>query len=137
YNIDTSDIELEITEGAFISDFDHCILLLTALRDAGFALSIDDFGTGYSSLSYLTRLPVDTIKIDMSFVRELARSDQARQIYKGMIDICKAMHFDVLAEGVEDDAQREALAAVGCDRIQGYLLSKPLPVDKLLDFLNK
>ena len=73
----------------------------------------------------------------MSFVRELARSDQARQIYKGMIDICKAMHFDVLAEGVEDDAQREALAAVGCDRIQGYLLSKPLPVDKLLDFLNK
>ena len=137
YNIDTSDIELEITEGAFISDFDHCILLLTALRDAGFALSIDDFGTGYSSLSYLTRLPVDTIKIDMSFVRELARCEQARQIYKGMIDICKAMHFDVLAEGVDDDAQRETLAAIGCDRIQGYLLSKPLPVDKLVNFLNK
>lgn len=137
YNISTSDIELEITEGAFISDFEQCILRLNALRDAGFALSIDDFGTGYSSLSYLTRLPVDTIKIDMSFVRELATSQQARQIYKGMINICKALHFDVLAEGVDDNAQREALATIGCDRIQGYLLSKPLPLDKLLDYLNK
>lgn len=137
FNIATSDIELEITEGAFISDFNHCILLLNALRDAGFSLSIDDFGTGYSSLSYLTRLPVDTIKIDMSFVRELARNDQCKQIYKGMIDICKALHFNVLAEGVDDDAQREVLATIGCDSIQGYLLSRPLPVDKLLDFLNK
>ncbi len=73
----------------------------------------------------------------MSFVRELAHCEQARQIYKGMIDICKAMHFEVLAEGVDDDAQRETLAAIGCDRIQGYLLSKPLPVDKLVDFLKQ
>ncbi|GGF79597.1 putative bifunctional diguanylate cyclase/phosphodiesterase [Alteromonas lipolytica] len=137
YDIDTGDIELEITEGAFISDFNHCIFLLNALKEAGFALSIDDFGTGYSSLSYLTKLPVDTIKIDMSFVRELARSEQARQIYKGMIDICKAMHFDVLAEGVDDDVQREVLATIGCDRIQGYLLSKPLALEKLLAFLSK
>ena len=134
--VSTSDIELEITEGAFISDFNHCILLLNSLRDAGFALSIDDFGTGYSSLSYLTRLPVDTVKIDMSFVRELAQSPQAEKIYKGMIDICKALDFKVLAEGVDHDDQRTVLQQIGCDSIQGYLLSKPLALDKLLGYLN-
>ena len=134
--VSTSDIELEITEGAFISDFNHCILLLNSLKDAGFALSIDDFGTGYSSLSYLTRLPVDTVKIDMSFVRELARSPQAKKIYKGMIDICKALDFKVLAEGVDHDDQRTVLQQIGCDSIQGYLLSKPLALDKLLDYLD-
>ena len=134
--VSTSDIELEITEGAFISDFNHCILLLNSLREAGFALSIDDFGTGYSSLSYLTRLPVDTVKIDMSFVRELAHSPQAEKIYKGMIDICKALKFKVLAEGVDQDEQRTILQQIGCDSIQGYLLSKPLALDKLLGYLN-
>lgn len=133
--ISTSDIELEITEGAFISDFDHCILLLNSLKEAGFALSIDDFGTGYSSLSYLTKLPVDTVKIDMSFVRELAASKQARKVYKGMIDICKALDFKVLAEGVDHDDQRAVLKDIGCDSIQGYLLSKPLPLDALVGYL--
>lgn len=137
YDVSTDDIELEITEGAFIGDFDHCILLLRTLKEAGFALSIDDFGTGYSSLSYLTKLPVDTIKVDMSFVRELAKSEQAEKIYKGMIDICKAMNFDVLAEGVDHDKQREILKNIGCDRIQGYLLSKPLSVTLLLDYLTE
>lgn len=136
YSISTSDIELEITEGAFISDFNHCILLLNALRDAGFSLSIDDFGTGYSSLSYLTQLPVDTIKIDMSFVNELATSSQRQQIYKGMIDICKALHFNVLAEGVDDPLQRDILTNIGCDQIQGYLLSKPLPLIDLQHYLT-
>ncbi len=135
-DITTADIELEITEGAFISDFNHCILLLNSLKEAGFALSIDDFGTGYSSLSYLTKLPVDTVKIDMSFVRELAASTQARKIYKGMIDICKALDFNVLAEGVDHDDQRTVLKSIGCDSIQGYLLSKPLGLEKLLDYLS-
>lgn len=135
-NIQTSDVELEITESAFISDFSRCILLLNALREAGYELSIDDFGTGYSSLSYLTQLPVDTIKIDMSFVREITTSTQCQRIYKGMIDICKALQFDVLAEGVDDSSQREILKNIGCKKIQGYLLSKPLPLAKLKDYLT-
>lgn len=137
HNVSSGDFELEITEGAFISDFNHCVLLLCALKDAGFSLSIDDFGTGYSSLSYLTKLPVDTIKIDMSFVRQLAKSEQSRKIYKGMIDICKALDFNVLAEGVDEDAQRVILKSIGCDTIQGYLLSKPIAIDNLLNWLPK
>lgn len=135
--VEPSDIELEITEGAFISDFNHCILLLNALHDVGFALSIDDFGTGYSSLSYLTRLPVDTIKIDMSFVRELAKSDRAVNIYKGLVEICKALDFHVLAEGVDDIAQKEILQNIGCDSIQGYLLSKPQDLQSTFVYCKK
>jgi diguanylate cyclase (GGDEF)-like protein len=131
HQVATSDIELEITEGAFINDFNHCITRLKSLKQVGFALSIDDFGTGYSSLSYLTKLPVDTIKIDMSFVRQLAKSEQSRNIYQGLIHICKALYFKVLAEGVDDNEQRTILRDIGCDSIQGYLLSKPLAIEPL------
>ena len=134
--ISTSDVELEITEGALLHDFDQCVLMLEALRQAGFELSIDDFGTGYSSLSYLTRLPVDTIKIDMSFVRQIVFSERARKIYQALINMCDAVGLDILAEGVDDDAQRKILGEIGCTSIQGYLLSKPMPLDQTIDYIK-
>jgi diguanylate cyclase (GGDEF)-like protein len=128
HNVHPNDIELEITEGAFISDFSHCCVVLNALRDFGFSISIDDFGTGYSSLSYLRKLPIDVLKIDMSFVREIESSDTIRRIYGALIEIANALNLKVVAEGVENENQRLTLKKIDCDLIQGYLLSKPLPL---------
>jgi diguanylate cyclase (GGDEF)-like protein len=129
HGISPSEIELEITEGAFISDFDHCCVVLTALRAIGFSVSIDDFGTGYSSLSYLRKLPVDVLKIDMSFVQEIEHSESVHKIFAALIDIGKALSLKIVAEGVDNEAQRETLRQMKCDLIQGYLLSKPVALD--------
>tara|TARA_R110002167_G_scaffold88509_5_gene238683 strand:+ start:2048 stop:3592 length:1545 start_codon:yes stop_codon:yes gene_type:complete len=129
YKINSNDIELEITEGAFISDFSHCCVVLNALRDFGFSISIDDFGTGYSSLSYLRKLPIDVLKIDMSFVKEIESSPTISRIYSALIEIGNALNLKVVAEGVDNPNQRAVLKAMNCDMIQGYLLSKPLPLD--------
>ncbi len=131
HQISPQEIELEITEGAFIADFDKCYRLITAFQQRGFTVSIDDFGTGYSSLSYLRKLPVNVLKIDMSFVREIETSNQARAMYQALIDIAKALKLEVVAEGVDNDAQKITLKAIGCDKIQGYLLSPPKPVSEL------
>ncbi|MDN4502146.1 GGDEF domain-containing phosphodiesterase [Alteromonadaceae bacterium BrNp21-10] len=127
-NIEPKDIELEITEGAFISDFHHCCLVLNALRDLGFEISIDDFGTGYSSLSYLRKLPIDVLKVDMSFVKDIEKSDVVRKIFIALIMIADALNLKVVAEGVDNPEQKSVLTEIGCDLIQGYLLSKPLPL---------
>ncbi|MBC3766579.1 putative bifunctional diguanylate cyclase/phosphodiesterase [Neptunicella marina] len=132
HHILPQEIELEITEGAFISDFSQCCNALNKLREAGFQISIDDFGTGYSSLSYLRKLPVDVLKIDMSFVREIEQSDAVKQIFKSLIGIARALKLKVVAEGVDNPQQREVLTQIGCDLIQGYLLSKPLALDSFL-----
>lgn len=137
-NVQPADIELEITEGAFISDFNHCCLVLNALRDKGFSISIDDFGTGYSSLSYLRKLPIDVLKIDMSFVRDIEKSNKIRQIYAALIQIADAIDLKVVAEGVDNPLQKEVLKEIGCDLIQGYLLSKPVPLAQFCElFLSK
>lgn len=129
HKVNPNDIELEITEGAFISDFSHCCLVLNALRDFGFSVSIDDFGTGYSSLSYLRKLPIDVLKIDMSFVREIESSSTICRIYGALIEIAKALNLKVVAEGVDNESQRLTLKSMDCHMIQGYLLSKPLPLE--------
>lgn len=138
HKVKPSDIELEITEGAFISDFNHCCAVLNALREKGFSISIDDFGTGYSSLSYLRKLPIDVLKIDMSFVREIEKSSKIRQVYAALIQIADALDLKVVAEGVDNPLQRDVLAEIGCDLIQGYLLSKPVPLTQFCElFLSK
>lgn len=129
HSVNPGDIELEITEGAFISDFSHCCAVLNALRDFGFSISIDDFGTGYSSLSYLRKLPIDVLKIDMSFVREIESSPTIARIYSALIEIGNALNLKVVAEGVDNQNQRSILKSMGCDLIQGYLLCKPLPLN--------
>jgi len=129
-------LELEVTENALMSNISHAIGLLQQIRDLGVALSIDDFGTGYSSLAYLKRLPLDTLKIDRSFVQDIPTSTQDMEIVQAIIGMAHTLHLKVVAEGVETPQQLAFLRDHGCDFVQGYLLSRPLPLVQLRDFLK-
>ena len=120
-------LELELTEGMLMEDLDETMDILNALKDAGARLAIDDFGTGYSSLSYLTRLPVDVLKIDRSFVRDITRDASHRNIVKAIIAMAHSLELEVVAEGVEYKDQAELLRELDCDLIQGYLYGRPMP----------
>jgi diguanylate cyclase (GGDEF)-like protein len=124
--IDPSTIELEITEGVVIDNVERSIEIMTRLKSMGFILSMDDFGTGYSSLSYLKRFPIDKLKIDMSFIRNLNTSEQDKSIVKTIIELAHNLSLSVIAEGVEDQSQLDTLKGMGCETIQGYLKCKPL-----------
>ena len=120
-------LELELTESLIMEDLDKNVELLTELRTRGLALSLDDFGTGYSSLSYLKRFPVDTLKIDRSFVQELHISPDDAAITQAIIEMAHSMNMYVIAEGVEEEDQLKVLRDMGCDAIQGFLISRPVP----------
>jgi diguanylate cyclase (GGDEF)-like protein/PAS domain S-box-containing protein len=120
-------IELEITEGIIVRDADSTIEILECLHDLGVKLSIDDFGTGYSSLNYLRRFPIDKIKIDQSFVREMMDDTGASGIVLGVIGLAKSLGLEVVAEGVETTEQLRFLRAAHCDFVQGFLLGRALP----------
>jgi len=124
-------LEIEITESAVMADPVGALEILTRLHDRGIRLSIDDFGTGYSSLSYLKRLPVDEIKIDKSFVLEMAANGDDETIARSIIDLGHNLGLGVVAEGVEDDATWTRLATMGCDVAQGYYISRPVPAPEL------
>jgi len=130
-------IELEITESCLMSDPEEAVRVLESLRDAGLKISVDDFGTGYSSLSYLTRLPLNSLKIDHSFVRNVASSGEAASIVRAIIDMAHNLHFTVVAEGVETEEQVAFLRRHGCDLGQGYLFGMPLAADKLVARLGR
>ena len=102
---------------------------MSTLKAQGVRFAVDDFGTGYSSLSYLKRLPLDQLKIDQSFVRDILVDSSSRAIAQTIITLSRAMNLSVIAEGVETELQRDMLAALGCESYQGYLFSKPLPLD--------
>jgi diguanylate cyclase (GGDEF)-like protein/PAS domain S-box-containing protein len=123
-------LELELTESTFVDNLDEVIAKMSALKAHGVRFSVDDFGTGYSSLSYLKRLPLDQLKIDQSFVRDILVDSSSRAIAQTIITLSRAMSLSVIAEGVETGMQREMLAALGCEAYQGYLFSKPLPLDQ-------
>ncbi len=131
-------LELEITEGVVMENVEYSIKVMQQLKLAGFYLSMDDFGTGYSSLSYLKRFPIDRLKIDMSFVRNMLHSDREKAIVKTIIDLAHNLNLSVIAEGVETEQQMQELAKMGCETIQGYFISKPLAVNELeqTDFLG-
>ena len=122
-------LELEITESLIMEDVNHSISSLQAIRSMGVRIAIDDFGTGFSSLSYLAKLPVDTLKIDRSFVVDMTASPQGLALVSTIIDLAHALNLQVVAEGVETEEQSRLLRLLGCDEMQGYLFSKPLPVD--------
>jgi len=121
-------LELEITEGVLIEDFDRGLALLRRLKALGVRISMDDFGSGYSSLSYLQAFPFDKIKVDRTFVVNLGRNPQSAAIISAVIDLGHGLDMSIVAEGVETAEQLAFLAEEGCDAVQGYLIGKPLPI---------
>ena len=127
-------LELEVTETAIIHDEEGTPVKLSQLRELGVKIALDDFGTGYSSLSYLHRIPFDKIKIDKSFIDNIASNDRSLAIVQAVIMVAKTRNVTVVAEGVETEQQRELLRTVECSEMQGYLFSRPVPVQDLLQF---
>jgi len=134
-------LELELTESLLLADVDHTLSILRELKSMGVTLAIDDFGTGYSSLSYLKRFPVSKLKIDRSFIRDVADNPDDAAITTAIINMSKSLNLKVIAEGVENEAQMSFLRTQRCDAIQGYYFSKPLVVadaaEKLLPAQTK
>ncbi|WP_341645767.1 bifunctional diguanylate cyclase/phosphodiesterase [Thauera sp. SDU_THAU2] len=132
---DPSRLKLELTESAILDDLDQSITRMNQLREFGIQFALDDFGTGYSSLSYLKRLPFAQLKIDKSFIHDMARDEGSEAIVLAILSMSHALNLEVVAEGVETPIQREFLRLHGCDFFQGYLFGKPLPIEEWQDFL--
>jgi EAL domain-containing protein (putative c-di-GMP-specific phosphodiesterase class I) len=124
-------LSLEVTEDGLIADPERATATLDAIARLGVRISLDDFGTGWSSLSHLRRLPVDELKIDRSFVGRMTADDEDAAIVRTTLDLARSLRLRVVAEGVEDDDTWMLLADLGCDAIQGYVLSRPLPAAQL------
>lgn len=135
YDVAPPEIELEITESVLIDDFTEVTEKLAVLRDIGIKISLDDFGTGYSSLSYLKGLPIDTLKIDKSFIDTVVTDENTRIITESIIYMVKKLGYETIAEGVETEEQYRYLNEIDCDNIQGYLLGKPMPSEKIESLL--
>jgi diguanylate cyclase (GGDEF)-like protein len=129
-------LDVELTEGTLVSDLDQTRGALERLRELGVTVSLDDFGTGYSSLGYLTSLPIDTLKIDRSFVVDGLADSDGIAVSSAIIGLAKTLGMEVLAEGVDSEKQLADLRALGCDNIQGFLISKPLPSHEVLPFVD-
>lgn len=129
-------IELEITEGTIVRQPSKFIEILLRLKSLGIRLAIDDFGTGYSSMSYLKNFPIDHLKIDQSFVKNLEDDITNQAILRAIVALGKNLGLEVIAEGVETESQKNFLAAIGCDQVQGYLFGKPMNMQDLLEFIG-
>jgi diguanylate cyclase (GGDEF)-like protein/PAS domain S-box-containing protein len=129
-------LELELTESSLMSDVETTIQTLRNLKETGLSLSVDDFGTGYSSMNYLKRFPLDSLKIDRSFVRDLNVDPNDAAIARAVIALAKALDLSTIAEGVEEEEQLAFLRALGCDLIQGYYFGRPMPTDGIIEFLE-
>src|ERR1700744_3092943 len=134
--LSASRLELEITEAVLIRDDDTALAILHQLRAIGVRIALDDFGTGYSSLSYLQRFPFDKIEIDRAFVDGLAEGDASSSIVQAVVNIAAARDMTTTAEGVETEAQRQMLRALGCSEMQGYLFSAPKPAEQIRALLD-
>jgi diguanylate cyclase (GGDEF)-like protein len=137
YGLDAKHLQLEMTESIMAVESEACLDLLNGLRDMGLELAIDDFGTGYSSLSYLIKFPVDTLKIDRSFIRHLPDDPNSATVATGIIALAHKLKMRVIAEGVETEAQKTFLRREKCNWIQGYIISRPLPAREFETWLSK
>lgn len=137
YKVNPKDIELEITESILIDDFEQVVAKLHTLKEYGIKISLDDFGTGYSSLSYLKGLPIDTLKIDKSFIDTVIQDESTQVITESIISMVKKLGFETVAEGVETEEQYEYLKKIDCDNIQGFLLGKPMSEEDMGSLLRK
>lgn len=136
HGIAENELELEITETDAMTDAEHATQVMRAIGELGVSLAIDDFGTGYSSLTYLKRFPIQTLKLDRSFVRDIGRDENDTAICKASISLAHTLGLRVVAEGIETEKQREFLVEHRCDTLQGYLFSPPMPADELNDLLR-
>jgi len=133
--IDPSLLELELTESSLMQNTEATVATLLALKDRGVELSIDDFGTGYSSLAYLQRFPIDKVKIDIAFVRNITGELEQATIAQTIIHMAHSLNLKCIAEGVETKEQQNYLRHHGCDEMQGYLVSRPLPLEQVQELL--
>ena len=136
YGVDPKYIELEVTESVLIADFDSVATKLKALKEYGVRISLDDFGTGYSSLAYLKKLPIDTLKIDKSFIDTVLYDHATQVITESIINMVKTMGFEAVAEGVEHELQYKYLNEIGCDVIQGFYFARPKNVEEIEKLLS-
>lgn len=136
-NIDGRYIEFEITESILIKSYDDTLKSLYNLKKLGATIALDDFGTGYSSLNYLTKLPIDTLKIDRSFIIDMIENHKSRWIIENIIELSHKLGIEVVAEGVELEEQVDYLKSILCDIVQGYFYSKPETFEKVIDLLEK
>jgi EAL domain-containing protein (putative c-di-GMP-specific phosphodiesterase class I) len=130
-------LELEITENILMQDPVNAVEVLRAIHDMGVRIAIDDFGTGYSSLAYLKRFPLDVLKIDQTFVNDLANDPGDAAIVEASISLAHKLGLEVIAEGVETTEQFEFMRTHDCDLVQGYYLSRPLPKSQLIQLLQR
>lgn len=135
--IHPAELELELTESSLTEDSAHAFTVFETLRAAGVRIAIDDFGTGYSSLSYLAQYPVDVVKIDQSFVRNIEDESEAPYIVQAVILLARGMKMESIAEGVETDGQRRKLIELGCDTLQGYFFARPCAAEAIPEFVGK
>jgi len=131
YEVSPGHLEFELTESTLMSDAEHSIDMLQRLKSLGIHISVDDFGTGYSSLAYLHQFPLDAIKIDGAFIRDLTSNAGDASITLAIIGMAHQLNLKVIAECVETAEQLEFLRANGCDQVQGYYLARPMPVEEL------
>ena len=136
YGLEPSDLHVEVTESAYMDNPDMVIRKVNEMHRDGFVVELDDFGTGYSSLSMFGHMDIDVVKLDMSFIRQ-EQNEQNDKMIRYIIDMCKNMGLSVLSEGVETEEQRQRLIRLGCDYVQGYYYSKPLPEADFIDYLQK
>jgi EAL domain-containing protein (putative c-di-GMP-specific phosphodiesterase class I) len=123
-------LELELTEGMLMHNVEEAVRTLTQLHQMGLRLAIDDFGTGYSSLSYLKRFPIDTLKIDRSFVRDINTDPDDAAIVTAIVAMARSLHLEVTAEGVETAPQAAFLRSLRCNLVQGFHFGRPMPADE-------
>ncbi|NMP31707.1 EAL domain-containing protein [Thalassotalea sp. M1531] len=136
YHVETSKLELEITENILMDDPQLVIDALAKLKEQGISIALDDFGTGYSSLSYLQKLPIDRLKVDRSFINDITEDGQSL-LADTIIGLGKQLGLNVIAEGIEDELQEAHLISQGCDEVQGFFYAKPMPANEFLEFLKK
>jgi EAL domain-containing protein (putative c-di-GMP-specific phosphodiesterase class I) len=130
-------LQLELTEGIFMEDIDSAVDRIRELKALGVAIAVDDFGTGYSSLAHIKRFPLDVLKIDRYFVKDLPNAPLNRALVSSILALCDGLHLDAVAEGVEDPQQLECLHRLGCRIVQGFLFSPPVPAEELTALLGQ
>jgi EAL domain-containing protein (putative c-di-GMP-specific phosphodiesterase class I) len=132
-----ANIDIELTESMLMEDVEGNIQKLKAIQAMGLQVAIDDFGTGYCSLSYLAKLPIDSLKIDRSFVSQIARGPEQMALVSTVISLARALNLKVVAEGVETEEQANLLRLLRCDEAQGYLFGRPEPLEQVTGLIAK